>query len=62
MAELFESMRKGELSEMVRGIERPGFMERSDFEESLNQPDWFTWNMLTLDLFKKYVFNSKRPI
>ena len=60
MAELFESMREGELSEMVRGIERPGFMDRSDFEQSLNQPDWFTWNMLTLDLFKKYVLYPKR--
>jgi asparagine synthetase B (glutamine-hydrolysing) len=59
MSELFASMRKGELSDMVQAIERPGFMEHSDFKQSVNQPDWFTWNMLTLDLFKKYVLNSK---
>lgn len=58
MSELFESMRTGELSEMVRSIDRPSFMERTDFEQSLSQPDWFTWNMLTLDLFMKYVLNS----
>ena len=58
MSDLFESMRTGELSEMVRSINRPSFMERTDFEQSLSQPDWFTWNMLTLDLFMKYVLNS----
>lgn len=57
MAELFESMKDGELSEFVQDIERPGFITKPDFEEKLRRPDWFTWNMLTLDLFKKYVLN-----
>lgn len=56
--ELFVSMKVGELSEMVQEIERPGFVSRADFEQSLGQPDWFTWNMLILDLFKKHVLNS----
>lgn len=60
MSELFEAMRVGELSEIVREIDRPGFMERFDFEQCINQPDWFTWNMLTLDLFKKYVLNARK--
>ena len=42
---------------MVQEIERPGFITRADFEQKIRQPDWFTWNMLTLDLFKKYVLN-----
>lgn len=55
---LFDWMREGELSEMVRAIERPGFMTPKDFDKKIQDPDWFTWNMLTLDLFKKYVLNS----
>jgi hypothetical protein len=55
---LFDWMREGELSEMVRAIERPGFMTPKDFYKKIQDPDWFTWNMLTLDLFKKYVLNS----
>ena len=51
-------MKDGVLRDMVRAIERPPFMERADFERKLEQPDWFTWNMLTLDLFQKYVLQS----
>lgn len=58
MVELFESMKSGALSELVQDIERPGFITRADFEEKLRQPDWFTWNMLTLDLLMKYIPNS----
>lgn len=48
-------MKDGVLRDMVRAIERPAFMERTDFERKLEQPDWFTWNMLTFDLFQKHV-------
>lgn len=58
MAELFGSMKDGELSEMVQAIERPGFITKADFEEKLRHPDWFTWNLLTLDLFKKTVLGD----
>jgi len=54
---LFSWMQDGELSDLVRGIERPGFMKQSEFERKLEQPDWFTWNMLTLDLFQKFVLS-----
>jgi hypothetical protein len=48
-------MREGVLCDMVQAIERPAFMERADFEKKLEQPDWFTWKLLNLDLFKKHV-------
>jgi asparagine synthetase B (glutamine-hydrolysing) len=55
---LFDWMREGALSEIVRDIERPGFMEQSDFDRKLEHPDWFTWSMLTLNLFNKLVLKS----
>ncbi len=54
-AQLFAWMRDGELADMVRSIDRPDFLERKDFERKLAEPDWFTWNLLTLDLLKKQV-------
>jgi hypothetical protein len=50
-------MREGVLADLVRSIEPPAFMTRRDFEQKLEQPDWFTWNLLTLDLFQKHVLN-----
>ena len=44
---------------MEQDIERPGFMQQADFERKLEKPDWFTWNLLTLDVFKKEVFGGK---
>jgi hypothetical protein len=55
---LFSWMREGALGELVREIERPSFMEKNDFERKLDQPDWFTWNLLTMDLFKKQVLRK----
>jgi hypothetical protein len=55
---LFGWMRDGELSELVREIERPGFINQKDFEQKLENPDWFTWSMLTLDLFNKLVLKQ----
>jgi asparagine synthetase B (glutamine-hydrolysing) len=52
-------MREGVLRDMVQSIERPAFMERADFECKLEQPDWFTWNLLTLDLFQKRFLKAK---
>lgn len=52
---LFELMRKGELRDLVQSIERPGFIDQADFQQNIDQPDWFTFNMLTLDIFKKQV-------
>ena len=54
-AHLFEWMKDGVLSDMVHAIERPGFLDQKDFEQLLENPNWFTWSMLTLDLFQKHV-------
>lgn len=58
MQELFVAMREVELSEMVRAIDRPGFLSQKDFADKIENPDWFTWSMFTLDLFKKHVLNG----
>jgi hypothetical protein len=55
---LFSWMRDGELSGLVKNIERPGFMSKADFEQKLERPDWFTWNLLTMDVFKKEVLGD----
>ena len=47
-------MRDGVLKELVQEIDRPGYISQNEFLKALDDPDWFTWNMLTLDLFKKY--------
>jgi hypothetical protein len=52
---VIRSMREGVLRALVHDIERPAFLEGADFERKLEQPDWFTWNLLTLDLFKKHM-------
>jgi asparagine synthetase B (glutamine-hydrolysing) len=51
--DLFKWMKQGRLSDLVRAIERPPFMEKDDFERKVEAPDWFTWNLLTFDLFQK---------
>ncbi|MBN1179506.1 MAG: hypothetical protein JXD18_09855 [Anaerolineae bacterium] len=56
--ELMDWMRVGVLRDLVRAIERPAFMARADFERKLDAPDWFTWNLLTLDLFRKHVLRA----
>jgi hypothetical protein len=48
-------MKKGVLRDMLYSIERPGYISQADFDRKLESPDWFTWNMLTLDLFKRRV-------
>jgi asparagine synthetase B (glutamine-hydrolysing) len=56
---VFPWMRHGALRDLVRSIERPQFLSTSDFEHSINNPDWFTWNMLTMDLYLKNVLGEK---
>ena len=55
---LFDWMREGELREMVHAIERPGFLNQGDFKQKVENPDWFTWSLLTMDLFKKQVLRK----
>jgi hypothetical protein len=56
-ADLFDWMRVGPLRELAHSVDRPGFLDRADFERNLNNPDWFTWSMVSLDLFKKHVLS-----
>jgi asparagine synthetase B (glutamine-hydrolysing) len=53
-------MRQGVLRDMVQAIQRPAFMERADFQRKIEHPDWFTWNLLTMDLFNKHVLTHGR--
>jgi asparagine synthetase B (glutamine-hydrolysing) len=58
-------MRSGPLREMVRDINRPGFLSQADFERLLEEPDYFLWNLLTFDIFqKKFLICSsiRRPL
>jgi len=57
--DLYAWMRSGPLCEMVRSIDRPGFLSRTDFEQLLADPDHFLWSLLTFDLFKKRVLSAR---
>jgi hypothetical protein len=57
--ELRQWMKNGVLQELVQSIERPGYMRQSDFEQVLKEPDWFTWNLLNLDLFQKRLLGNR---
>lgn len=50
-------MKQGVLRDMVHAIDRPGFISKNDFDRKLDEPDWFTWNLLTMDLYKKHVLS-----
>ena len=56
---LFDWMKDGVLSDMVQAIERPGYVNQQDFKYQIENPSWFTWNMLTLDLFKRGIPNER---
>ena len=55
---LFKEMRSGSLADLVRSITRPGFVSRELFEQKQERPDWFTWNLLTFDLWEKLVLRA----
>ena len=46
--------------DMVQDIRRPAFMEQNDFQRKIEHPDWFTWNLLTMDLFNKHVLGNRQ--
>lgn len=60
---LHDWMRQGPMREMTLAIERPAFLNKTDFEKllkiptwsDLDEPNWFLWNMLVYDIFKKQV-------
>ena len=57
--ELRKWMKSGVLREMVHNIQRPGYLSLKDFEQSKENPDWFTWNLLTLDIFQKRILGTQ---
>lgn len=61
-AELFAWMKSGELRELTADIARPAYMTAAQFQYQLDNPDWLTWNMLTLDLFEKRVLRPSRVL
>ena len=56
--ELRKWMKSGILSDLVHAIDRPSYMTGANFEQAKENPDWFTWNLLTLDLFTKRILRS----
>jgi asparagine synthetase B (glutamine-hydrolysing) len=64
--DLHDWMRSGPLREMMLAIERPGFLSKSDFDtllrvptwSPLDEPNWFLWNLLIYDLFKKRILGG----
>jgi len=56
--DLYAWMRSGPLHEMVRDIDRPGFLSKADFEKLIEQPDHFLWSLLTFDIFQKRVLGQ----
>lgn len=56
--DLFDWMKQGPLHEMVRAIDVPGFISRSDFDELVKHPNHFLWHLLTFDVFQKRVLKS----
>jgi asparagine synthetase B (glutamine-hydrolysing) len=49
-------MDRGPLRAMVRAIERPGFLSKSDLERLIEQPNYFfLWALLTFDIFNKRI-------
>jgi asparagine synthetase B (glutamine-hydrolysing) len=59
--ELRKWMKSGVLRDMVNDIDRPGYLSVSDFEQIKKDPDWFTWNLLTVDIFQKRILGTKAP-
>lgn len=51
-------MDSGPLQELVRDIDLPDTITPSQFETMLNYPCTFLWNLLTFDIFKKYVLKD----
>lgn len=53
--DLYAWMHSGPLHEMVRDIDLPGFLSKADFEQLIEKPAPFLWNLLTFDIFQKRI-------
>ena len=57
--EFNEWMRSGPLRSLVEDIQRPSFMDKTDFEGVVKRSNYFLWTLLTFDLFLKRVLNTR---
>lgn len=55
--DLYAWMRSGPLRALVDDIHLPGFLSRSDYEQLVQQPNLFLWNLLVFDLFQQRVLS-----
>lgn len=51
--DLYSWMKSGPLRELVENINLPAFLNRSEFDRQLKNPDYFLWILLNFDIFQK---------
>lgn len=56
--ELRRWMKSGVLRDVVHAMRRPDYITAVDFQDAIENPDWFTWNLLTSDIFQKRVLKT----
>ncbi|GAH17518.1 unnamed protein product, partial [marine sediment metagenome] len=56
--DLYVWMKEGVLKDMVRAIERPGFISKKKFADLIDKPRPFLWDLLTYDIFQNYVLKQ----
>lgn len=56
--DLFNWMQSGPLRQWVDDIQLPGFIGRADYESLIQQPDYFLWGLLLLDIFQKRILSQ----
>jgi len=49
-------MQSGPLRPLIDAIDLPAFLSRADFDKLIAHPNYFLWELLILDLFKKQFF------
>ncbi len=57
--EFNEWMRSGPLRPLVDDIQRPSFMDKTDFEGVVKRSNYFLWNLLTFDIFLKRILDGR---
>lgn len=60
-ADLYDWMRQGVLRDLVENMKRPSFLSFNDFQGIVTSPGWYTWNLLTFDLFEKSLKPGTEP-
>ena len=57
--DLVTRMRSGSLRPLVAEIERPAFMSQTDFDGVIQRSNYFLWQILTFDIFKKRIIEAR---